>query len=83
MVNNYAFVSAVTDDAISVYNVADVTKPILADVIKGSGNPNYMNGVNIMDISGNYLYAVSAGDNALVIFDISSFTAGGDAGTTL
>ena len=69
------------DSAISVYDVIDVTEPVLIDVIKGSGKPNYLSGVNIMDISGDYLYAVSAGDNALLIFDISSFTAGDD-GTT-
>ena len=82
VVNNYAFVSSVTDNAISVYDVIDATKPVLVDVIKGSGNPNYLGAVNIMKISGSYLYAVSAADNALVIFDISSFTEGGNDGTT-
>lgn len=82
VVNNYAFVSGMTDNAISVYDVTDARKPVLVDVVKGPGSPNFLYGVNIMDISGNYLYAVSAGDNALVIFDISSFTAGGNNGTT-
>lgn len=46
-------------------------KIILKGVIKGKGSPNFLEGANWVDVSGNYAYVVSYDDNNLSVFDIS------------
>jgi hypothetical protein len=46
-------------------------KIILKGVISGKGSPNFLEGANCVDISGNYAYVVSYNDNRLLVFDIS------------
>ena len=36
----------------------------------GFGPPNFLDGVNRIDVSGDYIYAASYNDNALSIFEI-------------
>ena len=46
-------------------------KIILKGVIKGKGSPNFLEGANWVDVSGNYAYVVSYDDGSLSVFDIS------------
>jgi hypothetical protein len=46
-------------------------KIILKGVIRGKGAPNFLEGANWVDISGNYAYVVSYDDNSLSAFNIS------------
>jgi hypothetical protein len=46
-------------------------KIILKGVIEGKGSPNFLEGANWVDVSGNYAYVVSYDDNSLSAFDIS------------
>lgn len=46
-------------------------KIILKGVISGKGSPNYLEGANWVDVSGNYAYVISYEDNSLSVFDIS------------
>ena len=45
-------------------------KIILKGVIKGKGSPNFLEGANWVDVSGNYAYVVSYDDNSLSAFDV-------------
>jgi hypothetical protein len=46
-------------------------KIILKGVISGKGSPNFLEGANSVDVSGNYAYVISYDDNSLSVFDIS------------
>jgi hypothetical protein len=46
-------------------------KIILKGVINGKGSPNFLEGANCVDVSGNYAYVASYYDNSLSVFDIS------------
>ncbi len=43
----------------------------LAGVIRGKGEPNFLESAHWVDVSGNYAYVVSYDDNSLSVFDIS------------
>jgi hypothetical protein len=65
--NQYIFVTAALDKALSIINVNNPTNPHLTGVIRTQGNP-----FNSVFVDGTRAYLTAPGDNALSIFDIAS-----------
>lgn len=88
VLGNYAFVIAKTDDALTIWNIANVTSseaPIKIKTFSGSGSPNYMNGPEdlAIDAAGEFLYVAARDDDAIVQIDISDPTSAFVSGVIL
>lgn len=71
----YAFVTAVSDDALVIIDMSDPRSPSKVSDIRGAGSPNYLNaphGVKVFQIGSTpYAFVVSAQEAALTIFNVS------------
>ncbi|MBU0661296.1 hypothetical protein KKG22_03920 [Patescibacteria group bacterium] len=68
---DYAYVTAETDDAVVVINIASSTNPTFVDAISVSGDSANLNGPVAITGSGNHLYVASKADNDIEIIDVS------------
>jgi len=72
----YAFVTSVADDALTIFDVSTPGSPSHVGVIAGAGAPNYLNepfAVLVTTIGGTeYAIVTSIIDDALVIIDVST-----------
>lgn len=75
---NYAYVPASADNCLTIIDVSDPTNPTYVSSIGGPGFPNYLGGPYCCHVrptpSGIFCYVGAAGDDSLVIIDVSDPT---------
>lgn len=69
----WAYVASSVDDALTVFDVAQVGSGTITHktYISGVGSPNYLETARRVIVSGDYAYVTAYDDDALTVFDIS------------
>ena len=71
VLGNFAFITAVIDDSLTVVDISNPLAPTFAGHVSGAGTPNFMGGARHLHLSLGRAYVVSANDAALTVVDIS------------
>ncbi|GAG03683.1 unnamed protein product, partial [marine sediment metagenome] len=71
----YIYAVAPTDNALSIFDLADPALPVLVRSIQGAGAPNFLNSAMRIVAYGDFAYiAVNAPDSGLTIINVSDPT---------
>lgn len=72
VVGDLVYVTANTDDALTIINVATPASPTFVGSIQGAGGPNFLNGARAVKVRGDYAYVAAFHENALTIINVAT-----------